>query len=118
MPEIQTKEATNIQNESAILNAIVNPGFMEAQMYFVYGIDENFDTEVSVGNYTGGEMQNISITVQELQPNKQYYYYAKIISFYGEYHGEIKSFYTGNPIQIGILKIGILLNTNYPMVGI
>ena len=43
-------------------------------------------------------MQNISITVQELQPNKQYYYYAKIISFYGEYHGEIKSFYTGNPI--------------------
>ena len=98
LPEIQTKEATNIQNESAILNAIVNPGFMEAQMYFVYGIDENFDTEVSVGNYTGGEMQNISITVQELQPNKQYYYYAKIISFYGEYHGEIKSFYTGNPI--------------------
>jgi len=98
LPEIQTKEATNIQNESAVLNAMVNPGFTEAQMSFVYGIDENFDAEVSVGNFIGGEMQNISLTVQGLLPNEQYYYYAKIISFYGEYHGEIKSFYTGNPI--------------------
>lgn len=98
LPEIQTKEATDIKSESAILNAIVNPGFTEAEVFFVYGIDESFDTEVSVGNFYGGQMQNISLNIQGLQTDRQYSYYAKIISSYGDYFGAEKSFYTGNPI--------------------
>lgn len=98
LPEIHTTPPTDIQDESAILHAIINPGFTEAQVYFVYGIDDNFDNEVSAGNFYGGEIQSVGKSVQGLVPNSKYSYYAKIVSVYGEYIGEIKSFYTGNPI--------------------
>ncbi len=98
LPEVQTIAASEIQNQSAVLNAIVNPGFTQAQVYLVYGIDENLDTEISVGNFYGGEMQNVSFNLQGLEPNNRYSYYAKIVSNYGEYLGSIKSFYTGNPL--------------------
>lgn len=98
LPEIQTNPATSIKSESAVIHAIVNPGFTEAHVYFVYGINGNFDIEVPAGNFYGGEMQNVTQTIQGLVPDKQYFYYAKIVGIYGELIGDVKSFYTGNPI--------------------
>ncbi|MDD2636246.1 MAG: YCF48-related protein [Bacteroidales bacterium] len=98
VPEISTLEATEVQDNQAVLNAMVNTGFSESEVYFVYGTDENPDNEIYVGTYSHGENQNIEYLLNNLQNDTKYYYYARLINIYGEYLGDIKSFYTGNPI--------------------
>jgi len=98
VPEISTLEASEVQDNQAVLNAIINTGFSESEVYFVYGTDESPENEIFVGTFSDGESQNIDYLLSNLQSDSKYYYYARLTNIYGEYLGDIKSFYTGNPI--------------------
>ena len=97
-PEIETLSATDVNDTSANLNASINPGFVQTELYFMYGTDLNLSNEVLVGSFWGGELRLEGYRLNGLSNNQEYYYRARIVNTYGEYLGEVKSFYTGNPI--------------------
>jgi photosystem II stability/assembly factor-like uncharacterized protein len=98
LPESLTLEASQITNNSAKLNGTVNPGFSDSQVYFYYGTSTIPENGLLLGTYYGGEILNINTLVENLSENTKYYFQIKLENSYGEYFGEVKSFYTGNPV--------------------
>lgn len=93
LPELVTKDVTNISYTSANLNAtITSNGSSNIKEYgFYYGIYSNPTTKIKVGN---GNAQNYSFPLSNLSPNTTYYIKAYALNEKGEGCGDIKSFRT------------------------
>lgn len=97
-PEATTLDASNITNNSAKLHANFNCGFLTSQVSFEYGLDESFNNQIELGTFSGGSLETISYTLNNLTEDSHYYFRVKLTNDYGTFYGEPKLFYTGNPI--------------------
>ncbi len=97
-PQAITLEAMNVTPHSAVLKANINPGIIESEVNFQYGMDESMGQNHSMGTYSGGSLENVSYHISGLQENTHYYYRVCLLNDYGAYYGDTKLFYTGNPI--------------------
>lgn len=114
LPEITTSEARDVTKNTAVLNAIINPGFSDSEVSFLYGIDENTENEIDCGTFYGGDLQTIQKSVNNLEPDTKYYFRAKLTNNYGEYLGAVKYFYTGNPIPNWDFELWTEISKDFP----
>lgn len=101
-PLVYTNAVSSIVNDSVNLSGTVNPNYLYTNAWFEYGIDRSLDFiagyQQSIGN--GGDNQNISTYLQNLQPNTTYYYRVAAQNSNGTSYGEILSFYNQFPSLI------------------
>lgn len=110
-PTLQTSSVTNRSDTSATLNGTINiavencaiaPG---AQQGFVYATGPQPTIEDNLINIYGEE---ISVPVEDLEPNTTYFVRTFISNSIGEYYGNEVSFSTSNSIDYGINEYGVL----------
>ena len=110
-PTLQTFSVTNRSETSATLNGTINiavenctiaPG---AQQGFVYATTPQPTIEDNLINIYGEE---ISVPVEDLEPNTTYFVRTFISNSIGEYYGNEVSFSTSNSIDYGINEYGVL----------
>lgn len=98
-PIAVTNEAVNVGSYKASLKAQAISGDNNCTAYFCYGTDENTENQIEIGNISGYTISTITSDINELQTNTRYFFRLKLSSnVYGDVYGELKSFYTGNPI--------------------
>ena len=114
LPEVSTLEATKVTTSSAILNAVINPGFSDSEVSFLYGTNDNTEHEINCGTFSGGELKSIEKSISNLETDTKYYFRAKLNNSYGEYYGNIKYFYTGNPIPNWDFEEWIEISEDFP----
>ena len=114
LPEVSTLEATKVTTSSAILNAVINPGFSDSEVSFLYGTNDNTEHEINCGTFSGGELKSIEKSISNLETDTKYYFRAKLNNSYGEYYGNIKYFYTGNPIPNWDFEIWDNITKDFP----
>lgn len=96
-PIASTNGATNINQNSATLNGLINPNNSATTYWFEYGT--NYSLGQSVGNQSigsGSSAQNVSYTIYGLNQNTIYYYRVTAQNSYGTTQGQILSFTTNN----------------------
>jgi photosystem II stability/assembly factor-like uncharacterized protein len=113
-PTASTLEAADVTNESAKLRATINAGFIETEAFFDYGQTTDLEETVNLGNYSGGNLENISHTLQNLAENSHYYFRIRINNDYGTTYGETKLFYTGNPIPNWDFELWTEISKDFP----
>jgi hypothetical protein len=95
-PQVQTNSATNIQNNSATLNAnLTNVGsYGSATVYFQWGADTSYGNQTSnaTQNYTGTFNQLVS----GLSYNTTYHFRAVAQNSYGTVYGQDMTFYSNS----------------------
>ena len=77
LPVVQTGLADAVTTNSAILNGIVNPGGLDASVYFEWGTNTAYGDRTplqGVGNGSGNV--TISVSLNSLQPNTTYHFRA------------------------------------------
>jgi uncharacterized repeat protein (TIGR01451 family) len=100
-PYVTTYSATNISDNSATLNAQINPNNSETQAWFEYGTSPNFlsyntnYSNIGSGNYSS----NFNQTIYNLLPNTTYYFRAVARNQYGINYGQVLSFSTGSGLS-------------------
>ena len=94
-PQIQTNPATNIQNNSATLNASVSylGGYGSITVYFQWGTSTSYgyQTPSTTQGYAGSSSQSIS----GLTPYTTYHFRAVSQNGYGTVYGQDMTFVTG-----------------------
>jgi hypothetical protein len=99
-PLVQTYNATNIGNNSATLNGLVNPntyGLDSTYAWFEYGTNPSNLYSTTNSSYvgSGNYSQNFSQTIYNLMSNTNYYFRIVARNSYGTSYGQILSFSTG-----------------------
>ena len=90
-----TLAATEIENNSAILNSQVNAHGFSSRIYFAWGENySNLNNETAYSNYNGATFRTFNYRLTNLKPATLYYY--RVIASTGStiVNGEIKSFTT------------------------
>ncbi|MFA6994522.1 MAG: fibronectin type III domain-containing protein [Candidatus Paceibacterota bacterium] len=96
-PIVQTNSATNIQQNSAMLNGTVNPNGANTAYWFEYGTSYNLGNTTMQQNVGSGTYaQSVSTYISGLQNNTTYYFRIDGQNQYGTSQGSILSFTTGN----------------------
>lgn len=113
-PQAITLDAKDVTNKSALLRANINPGFTPSLVSFQYGQTQELEETIPLGTYDGGNMQNISYYLSELQENTHYFFRVVLVNDYGTYMGETKLFYTGNPIPNWDFEIWDNITKDFP----
>ena len=94
-PEVMTLAATEIENNSAILNSQVNAHGFSSRVYFVWGENySNLNDETAYSNYSGTTFRTFNYRLTNLKPSTLYYYRAIALTGSTKIYGEIKSFFT------------------------
>jgi hypothetical protein len=92
-----TLEADNIGPNSVTFNALVNPRNLNTNVFFEWGISSVTDNIFQYNQIISGqEDQNISLSIENLLPGKEYYYRVKATSVAGTTYGEQLIFGTLN----------------------
>ena len=95
-PIVVTNSATNVQQNSAMLNGSVNPNGSSATYWFEYGTSYNLgNTTVQQSLGSGTYAQQVSTYISGLQNNATYYFRIDAQNQYGTVQGNILSFSTG-----------------------
>ncbi|HOY39002.1 MAG TPA: T9SS type A sorting domain-containing protein [Bacteroidales bacterium] len=98
-PLVATNNATNVGKYKATLNAQVQSVNESCTAFFCYGTDENTEHLINMGEIQGSGISNITYDLSELSINTKYFFRVKLTDGNSQnYFGELKSFYTGNPI--------------------
>lgn len=95
VPTATTEAATELEPESATLNATVNPGGEDTTYRFEYGTDTSYGTDVPVpdkGIGSGEAALEVSQAVEGLQPGTTYHFRVIAENVEGEAVGEDLSF--------------------------
>lgn len=102
VPTVTTNSATSIYQNSATLNANVNPNNSNTNLWFEYGTTQNFGYS-SVSQSVGSGNFSVSATgyVSGLLSNTNYYYRAIASNSYGTSYGSTYSFTTSNQVIQG-----------------
>ena len=94
-PNVQTKAVTNVSQNSATINGVVNPNGARTDYWFEFG------TTLSLGNTTsplnaglGRANVSVSNSISGLEQNTTYYYRVNAQNGYGTANGNILSFTT------------------------
>ena len=113
VPQIQTSSATNIQNNSATLNATINyvGNSTNTTVWFQWG------TTTGYGNQTAQQTQSYagatSQTISGLTPNTTYHFQVVAQNSYGTVYGQDMTFYT-NQSGTGNVNGNFSVQTNSP----
>ncbi|MGC8776236.1 MAG: hypothetical protein ACP5QN_02920, partial [Minisyncoccia bacterium] len=102
-PHAVTQPATNINENSATLNAVIDPNNSPTYYRFEYGLNSanlNFNTSFAL---VSGSTSNIPVNsiIYNLLPNTTYYFRIYAYNNNGESRGQILSFTTSNNTQFG-----------------
>ena len=98
-PEATTLEASDVTNNSVKLNATINANFLPSTVTFKFGLDEPLSNTILLGEFDGGNIENISYSLTGLEEDSHYYFCVQIENDqFGIAQGDIKLIYTGNPI--------------------
>lgn len=100
-PLVQTLSASNITTTSAVLNGTITHFPYTATIKFEYGTSPVMGNEIlaNPGIVSDTNYHFISAPINGLQNNALYYYRIKaLIDTGAETWGDVKQFYTGNPI--------------------
>jgi len=98
LPIVSTNGATNILNDSTVLNATVNPNNELTSIWFEYGTSSNgyFNLTTSPKNVGSGSTGiNTSVNIYGLSQNITYYFRVVGRNSAGTSYGNILSFTTG-----------------------
>ena len=101
-PFVSTLSATNIGNNTAALNAAVNPNNSNTNLWFEYGTTQSLGYTsgyqwVGSGNWN----TNITAYISNLTANTTYYYRVVASNSYGTTYGSILSFNSGGAAASG-----------------
>ena len=98
---VSTENATNILNNSAVLNGIIRPGYFTTNGWFEYGTSSNLSSYLQTSSVSMGSANtdtNISQTVNGLTLNTTYYFRVVANNSNGTVKGNIFSFTAGNSV--------------------
>jgi len=94
-PTVQTSPATSIGQNSATLNASVNPNGSATNYWFEYGTTQSFgQNAASQSLAAGNSSQNVSFSITNLSPNTTYYFRVSAQNSVGTSFGNTMSFST------------------------
>jgi photosystem II stability/assembly factor-like uncharacterized protein len=114
IPEVNTYGATDVTSNSAKLNGSFNAGLLSSNVSFLYGLDETLENVIPRGTFNGGSLENLSYNLEGLEENTHYYYCIEIENDYGVVQGDIKVFYTGNPIPNWDFELWTEISKDFP----
>lgn len=95
VPQVQTNSASNIQNNSATLNASINSlggDNSSITVWFRYGTDSNYGSQTSQQNQSS--IGSFSQTISNLNPNTTYHFQIASQNRYGIVYGQDMAFTT------------------------
>jgi hypothetical protein len=101
-PSVTTENASNISNNSATLNGLINPDENTTTAWFEYGTSSNLATFNSTNPVSEGSTSTssaLSQSISGLTPYTTYYFRAAANNAFGTIRGNILSFYTGNSVS-------------------
>lgn len=81
-PNVNLQAATDLQAFSAKLNGIVNPNGLSSNVFFEWGTTQSYGN-IALANenpVTGNSDVEVSVTINNLQPNTMYYFRIKAIN--------------------------------------
>jgi phosphodiesterase/alkaline phosphatase D-like protein len=96
-PSIQTNDATNVANNSAVLNGTLNPGSNSVGVWFEYGTTTSFGTRTTPQVFPGSKSTTFIASLQSLQPHTTYYFRAVLypaVAGAPNINGDTKTFTT------------------------
>jgi hypothetical protein len=99
-PTVQTNAATNIGQNSAVVNGTVNPNSAATSYWFEYGTNANFG--YTTGNQSAGagsSAVSASASLSGLSTNTTYYFRAVAQNQYGTSYGQTLTFVTSQSQQ-------------------
>ncbi len=124
-PTVTTSSATNITENSAVLNGIVNPNNSSTNVIFEYGLNTAYGNQISAvqSPVTGTTDVNVTATVTSLQPNTVYHFRVQAIGGGNTVNGSDATFTSGNnyPASIALnntFKFNDLSSSSYRMIGL
>lgn len=95
LPDVVTKDATNIAQSSAYLNGSVDPNDSSTNVWFEYGTTQSFGSFTPQVNQGSGDFSiNFVSTVVGLQSNTTYYFRVAATNALGTIYGSTLSFTT------------------------
>ena|GEM_PF-4554667 len=97
-PEVFTGFATDVTEDSAVLNGTVNPGGLQTTYYFEYGTTEAYGSKVPAGIEAvagnGRDPRRFGRTITNLQPGTEYHFRIVAKSALGVSEGDDETFTT------------------------
>ncbi len=94
-PDVTTKDATNVDSNSATLNGRVDGNGISTRAWFEYGTSRSLGYSTSRTSYGSGS-NSYDKGISGLIPNTTYYFRAVAENSEGTARGSILSFYTSN----------------------
>jgi len=110
VPFADTRPASDVQAESAILNGLVNPNGKNATVTFEYGIDTDYGNKVQAiqNPVTGDSSARVTAMIDGLKPGTTYHYRVVASNSFGQGTGYNIAFTTKG----GIPEAGNISVTN------
>ncbi len=97
-PEVETRSASKVSRYTATLNGdlldLNDSG--AAEVWFEYGINNDSSYGYRTSSRTKYSAGNFSVELDNLEPNRTYYFRAAARNNYGTVYGNSRNFYTGN----------------------
>jgi uncharacterized protein (TIGR02145 family) len=115
-PLATEKPATEVTDNSAVLNATVNPYGEDAQVWFQWGNTETYQSSwqtlnATPSNLSGTTSTNVSASISSLLPNTTYYFRIKVTNSYETVYSGIGSLTTLAKLPT-ITTLSVSNNTN------
>ena len=96
-PTVESFSSIGITRNSAILNARVNPNYLDTEVWLEYGTSkDSLATTTESKSISGYKAQIISISINNLSNNTTYYYRATARNSQGTSCGQVNSFTTSD----------------------
>ena len=96
-PLTETFSSTSITNSSAILNALVNPNYLDTEVWLEYGTEKGvYGKNTANKQISGYKAVMVSLSVEGLSNNTTYYYRAVAQNSKGTSYGREYSFITSD----------------------
>ncbi len=95
-PLVTTQAATSVASSTAVLNGTINPNGADTTAYFEYGTTTAYGTTATatLNSSSGSYSQDVSATLNNLQPETTYHYRLVATNSEGTVNGDDASFDT------------------------